>query len=575
MKRLLIALPVVFFGLLGAPVHTVQHGPTLSRDLTHHSARPHLHHVIVQADDDTLDGLAGRGEGTFRHRLNGAVALDVNDAQLDALQRDSRVAHISGDLPVVVQQAAVTNKVTQATNVWQGTPGLLGLLGGTPSYTGSGIVVAVLDSGIATHTALGNRVIAHVNLVSTEPGTSGDPFGHGTHVAGIIGGSATAATYVTNQFAGGSAPNVSLVDVRVLGADGSGLTSDVIAGINWVVAHKSTYRIRVLNISLGHPVTEPAASDPLVQAVEHAVAAGITTVVSAGNYGMTSSGVPELGGITSPGNAPDAITVGAIDTNYTVDPSDDQIAPYSSRGPTEYDFAVKPDVVAPGTHIVSCEVPGSYLSVTFPQWHVAGSGKNAYMRLSGTSMATAVVSGGAALLLNAAPSLSPAQVKVALHMGAHFMPQGGLIASGAGSVNFYQGMKTSQSGLLTALTTTLTNLLGIGSGAAYRDRGTLISRVYDGSGINLLNLLGILNLFGNADSAPYGVLNLGGTSNPIGSEAPNYVVWGNVSQWSGSYYVVWGNAIRDPDGQYVVWGNDDLSDSSYVVWGNSTAGGSH
>ena len=78
MKRLLIALPVVFFGLLGAPVHTVQHGPTLSRDLTHHSARPHLHHVIVQADDDTLDGLAGRGEGTFRHRLNGAVALDVN-----------------------------------------------------------------------------------------------------------------------------------------------------------------------------------------------------------------------------------------------------------------------------------------------------------------------------------------------------------------------------------------------------------------------------------------------------------------------------------------------------------------
>ena len=574
MKRLLFALPVVLFGLLGAPVHTVQHGPTLSRDLTHHAARPHLHHVIVQADDATLDGLAGQGKGSLRRRLNGAVALDVSDAQLDALQRDSRIAHISGDLPVVTQQTAVTNQVTKATSVWQGTSGLLGLLS-TPGYTGSGVVVAVLDSGIASHAALGNRVIAHVNLVSTEPGVTGDPFGHGTHVAGIVGGSTTAAKYVTNQYAGGSAPNVSLVDVRVLGRDGSGLTSDVIAGINWVIAHKSTYKIRVLNISLGHPVTEPAADDPLVQAVENAVAAGITTVVSAGNYGQTPNGVTELGGITSPGNAPDAITVGAIDTNYTVSSSDDVIAPYSSRGPTEYDFAVKPDLVAPGTHIVSCEVPGSYLSVTFPQWHVAGSGTNAYIRLSGTSMATAVVSGGAALLLNAEPYLSPAQVKMTLQMGAHFMPSAGLIAAGAGSVNFYQSETTEQQGLLSILTTTLTKLLGIGSGASYRDRGTLISRVYDGSGVNLLSLLGVLNLFGGANSAPYGVLNLAGTSNPIGSEAPNYVVWGNVSNWSNSYYVVWGNAIQDPDGQYVVWGNDDLSDSSYVVWGNATAGGSH
>ena len=365
MKRLLLALPIALFGLLGAPVHTLQqHGPTLSRDLTHHSAGPHTHHVIVQADDTTLDGLLGQHGHVLRRRLSGAVALDVDDAQLEELEHDSHVAHISGDLPVVVQQAAVTNQVTQATNVWQGTSGLLGLLGGIPGYTGTGVVVAVLDSGIATHTALGSRVIAHVNLVSTEPGVTGDRFGHGTHVAGIIGGSTTAAKYVTNQYAGGSAPNVSLVDVRVLNSNGSGLTSDVIAGIQWVIAHKSTYKIRVLNISLGHPVTEPAANDPLVQAVEQAVAAGITTVVSAGNYGQTSTGVPELGGITSPGNAPDAITVGAIDTNYTTSTSDDTLAPYSSRGPTEYDFAVKPDVVAPGTHIVSCEAQGSYLSVT-------------------------------------------------------------------------------------------------------------------------------------------------------------------------------------------------------------------
>ena len=132
-----------------------------------------------------------------------------------------------------------------------------------------------------------------------------------------------------------------------------------------------------------------------------------------------------LGGITSPGNSPAAITVGALDTNGTLSTSDDVVAPYSSRGPTRYDLAVKPDVVAPGTRIVSLEAPDSYLANNYRQWHIAGSGKNAYLRLSGTSMATAVVSGGVALLLNAEPSLTPAQVKMALQTGARFMPDGG------------------------------------------------------------------------------------------------------------------------------------------------------
>lgn len=576
MKRLLLTVSFVLLGAMTAPVHTLQPGgPTLSSDLSHHPAGPHVHHVIVQADDDTLDAISGLGQGPLRRRLTGAVALDLTDAQLDALAQDSRIAHISGDLPVIAHAAAqtVTNLATSAPTVWQGNPGLLGLLG-TPGYTGGGVVVAVLDSGIAPHTALGHRVIAHVNLVSTDPGGSGDPFGHGTHVAGIIGGGTNAALNVTSQYAGGSAPNVSFVDVRVLNANGSGLTSDVIAGINWVIAHKATYKIRVLNISLGHPVTEPAASDPLVQAVEQAVAAGITTVVSAGNYGLAPNGAPELGGITSPGTAPDAITVGAVDTKGTATTSDDVVAPYSSRGPAEYDVAVKPDLVAPGTQIVSCEVPGSYLSVTYPQWHIAGSGTNAYMRLSGTSMATAVVSGGAALLLNAAPSLTPAQVKMALQMGARFMPAAGLIAAGTGEVNFEQSLVIVRQNLISSLLTTVSNLLGLGSGAAFRDHGTLIAGVYDKSGINLLNLLGILNLFGRADTAPYGVLELAGTSNTLGSSQPNYVVWGNVAGWSTSYYVVWGNSIEDPSGQYVVWGNADTSDANYVVWGNSV-GGSH
>jgi serine protease AprX len=461
--------------------------------------------------------------------------------------------------------------VTAATSVWQGTPGLLGLLGGTPGYTGSGVGVAILDSGIATHTALDSRVAAHVNFVTDEPAVSGDPFGHGTHVAGIVGGNRSAATYVTAAFAGGTAPSVKLIDVRVLGSRGAGRTSDVIAGIDWVIANQRTYNIRVINLSLGHPVTEPSATDPLCQAVARAVAANITVSVSAGNYGLTSTGAPVLGGITSPGNSPVALTVGATDTNGTLDPSDDVVAPYSSKGPARYEIVVKPDVVAPGTRIVSLEAQNSYLSTTYPQWHIAGAGKNAYLRLSGTSMATAVVSGGVALLLNAQPSLTPAQVKISIQMGARFMPQAGLVGGGTGSVNFAQSLKVAQNGLINSVVTTLTSLLGLSSGAAFNDTGTLIDRVYDRTGIKLLGLIDLSVLFG--DGMEPGVLNLVGASNPLGSTAANYLVWGNVAEWSNSYYLVWGNTIETPSGQYLVWGNNESTDSNYLVWGNSAGGG--
>ena len=571
MKRYLLALPALILCLLttGRTAPGVQ-GPTISSDLAAHPKGAHLHRVIVQASDSALADLRHGVFGRLRRDLQDAVAIEVNDTQLEALERNPLYEHISGDLPVAADMA-ITNTVTAATTVWQGTPGILGLLG-TPGYTGAGVGVAIVDSGIASHMALDTRVVAHVNLVSTEPGVTGDPFGHGTHVAGIVGGNRTAATYVTAAYAGGSAPSVKLVDVRVLGANGSGLTSDVIAGVNWAVDHRSTYNIRVINLSLGHPVTEPSTTDPLCQAVVRAVADGITVVVSGGNYGMTSAGAPVLGGITSPGNTPAALTVGAIDTHGTISASDDTVAPYSSRGPTRYEFAVKPDVVAPGTRIVSLEAQNSYISTTYPQWHIAGSGKNAYIRLSGTSMSTAVVSGGAALLLSAQPSLTPGQVKMAMQMGARFMPAEGLIAAGTGSVNFAQSLKIAQTGLLSAITTTVSNLLGGASGAAYRDYGTLIDRIYDRTGIRLLELLDLGALFGSADTAEPGVLNLLGTSNPLGSAGANYVVWGNVADWSGSYYVVWGNTMQSPDGQYVVWGNNESS-SNYVVWGNGTGGG--
>lgn len=560
--RVRVSLALIAAALLSWPLST--HGqrlPSLSPDL--HDLRADRVRVIVQADGIGLKSVRGRLLRSLKRELDGAAALDLTRAEYEALKRDSSVAHISKDLPVVADMA-ITNKVTRAETVWQGTSGLLGL-GSVPGYQGAGIGVAVIDSGISAHSAIGSRVVARVNLVSSEPGASGDPFGHGTHVAGMIGGAGSAAARVTTAYSGGSAPAVRLIDVRVLGRTGMGYTSDVLAGIEWAIANRTKYGIRIINLSLGHPVAEPAATDPLCVAVERAVKSGIVVVASAGNYGLTSSGAPILGGITSPGNSPAALTVGAVDTNGTADRSDDKVAPYSSRGPTRFDFAVKPDVVAPGTRIVSLEANGSYIATTYPQYHVAGTGNNAYLRLSGTSMATGVVSGGVALLLNAEPSLSPAQVKVALQTGARFLPSAGLIAGGTGSVDFAQTLKIADQGLITGLLSTLQNVLGLSSGASFFDRGTLIDRVYDRTGIRLLGLLDLDALLGGADAAESGVLSLLGLSNPIGYTPANYVVWGTAADWTSSYYVVWGTSMRDPSGQYVVWGT--TADGDYVVWG--------
>jgi serine protease AprX len=552
----------------GSPA--AQRGPTISADLHAARARGERVRVIVQSDEAALQTLRGRLRGLLRRDLGSGLALDLSPDEFDRLTRDSSIAHLSGDLPVAADMA-ITNRITAASSVWQGTSGgLLGLFS-TPGYDGTGIGVAVVDSGIASHTALGSRVVARVNLVSWEADQAGDAFGHGTHIAGAISGSSTAAKLVTPKYAGGSAPGVRLVDVRVLGRTGMGLTSDVIAGIDWAVANRTRYNIRVMSLALGHAVTEPSVTDPLCRAVARATAAGIVVVASAGNYGRTADGAPVLGGITSPGNSPAALTVGAIETNDTIERTDDRVADYSSRGPTRFELAVKPDVVAPGTRLVSLEAAGSYLSSTFPQWHIAGSGRNAYMRLSGTSMATGVVAGGVALLLDANPQLSPAQVKVALQMGATFVRDGGLVGGGAGTVNFAASMKLADTNLLSSLTNTVDSLLGTSSGAAYRDTGALIDRLYDGTGIQLLGVLDLGRLFASADSAETGVLNLLGLSNPLSRVPANRLVWGEVADWSSSYYLVWGNAVQAPSGQYLVWGNTDYTGSTYLVWGNTVA----
>ena len=560
---LLVALAVIGTNWSATP-QAQRRGPTLSADLLAPRAPGQKIRVIVQGDEAALSGLKGRLRGLLRREVAGGLALELTQQQFEAMSKDEALSHISGDLPVM-SDMGLTTRITKATDVWAGTSGGLLGLGGTAGYNGSGIGVAILDSGIAAHSALGTRVVARTNQVTWEPAIAGDAFGHGTHVAGAVAG---ANTKYTTAYAGGSAPGAKLIDVRVLGAQGAGLTSDVIAGIDWVIANKAQYNIRVIALALGHAVVEPSTTDPLCLAVARATTAGIVVVASAGNYGLTSTGAPVLGGITSPGNSPFALTVGALDTMGTLDRGDDRVADYSSRGPTRYEWAVKPDVVAPGTRIVSLEAPNSYLSTTYPQWHITGSGSNGYMKLSGSSMATGVVAGGVALLLQSNPALTPAQAKAAIQAGATFVEDGGLIGGGTGSVNFAASVKIAKPNLVTSLLTTVDSLLGGATGATFRDHGTLIDRVYDGSGINLLGILDLGRLLGIAEP---GVLNLLGQGNPLAYAPRNRLVWGEVADWSSSYYFVWGNSIQHPSGQYFVWGNNEYTTGNYFVWGNSTA----
>ena len=195
---------------------------------------------------------------------------------------------------------------------------------------------------------------------------------------------------------------------RSLDANGQGDVTTVIAAIQYAVAKKSSLGIDIINLSLGHPVYEPAATDPLVQAVEAAVRAGIAVVVSAGNNGLMldGSGLPGYGGINSPANAPSAITVGATDTAGTADRRDDVVATFSSRGPTPYDNTVKPDLVAPGRRLVAAIPQTTTLAATLADRLIcvkdcSSTTSPRYLALSGTSMSAAVVSGTAAAVLKA------------------------------------------------------------------------------------------------------------------------------------------------------------------------------
>ena len=295
------------------------------------------------------------------------------------------------------------------------------------NVSGSGVTVAVIDSGVRPQADLpASRIKAFVDFVNGRT-TAYDDYGHGTHVAGIIAGSGTSS----NGKYKGVAPSASIVALKVLDRNGAGRTSDVLAALDWVMANHVTYKIKVVNLSLGHPIYEPAATDPMVQLVEQLTKKGIVVVVSAGNMGVNALGQTVYGSITSPANAQGAVTVGAADTRNTLVRSDDTVATFSSRGPTKYDRFVKPDVLAPGYQIASLLSLDSTLALRYPNLRIG----SAYFRLNGTSQAAPVVAGAAALMLQANPSLSSHTVKAIIQYTSERMSNLDVMTQGTGEIN--------------------------------------------------------------------------------------------------------------------------------------------
>jgi subtilisin family serine protease len=278
--------------------------------------------------------------------------------------------------------------------------------------TGADITVAVLDSGLWEHKALAtdtagrNRIIARYDAITntTENGVF-DESGHGTHMTSVIAhsGAVTRQGEPTGTFKG-IAPDVRLVAIKAFDFEGQGDFLDIVRGVQWAVDNREKYNIRVLNLSFAARPRWHYWLDPINQAIMHAWAAGITVVAAAGNEG------PEPMTIGSPGNLPYIITVGAVTDSWTLHTRDDDYIPdFSSRGPTP-DAHIKPDIVAPGGHITGITRPGSTLTKEHPEYML----RTGEFVMTGSSQASAVVSGMVALLLQLEPELTPDEVKCKL-----------------------------------------------------------------------------------------------------------------------------------------------------------------
>jgi serine protease AprX len=266
---------------------------------------------------------------------------------------------------------------------------------------GQGVGVAVIDTGVSDVDDLAGRVVHGPDL--SGEGTSIDSYGHGTVMAGLIGGDGTDSPDRKRGGYTGVAPQANLIAVKVAGRNAAVDVSTMLQAMHWVTAYQSQFNIRVLNLSWGVPSTQNPSVDPLNYAVERLWQLGIVVVAAAGNGG------PKPGTIVKPGDDPLVVTVGALDDQGNSDTSDNKVPRWSSRGPTAAGLT-KPDVVAPGRKVIATRSFGSWIEQNFPDALIGSS----YIRGSGTSEATAIVSGLAALLIEQRPGLTPDQVKYLL-----------------------------------------------------------------------------------------------------------------------------------------------------------------
>ncbi|HET7698103.1 MAG TPA: S8 family peptidase [Vicinamibacterales bacterium] len=429
----------------------------------------------------------------------------------------------------------------------------------TYGYDGAGVGVAVVDSGVATwHDDLtytgsnplvkvvgGQRVRKFVDFVNGRL-TSYDDNGHGTHVTGIIAGNG----FDTLGARAGIAPAANIVSLKVLDDRGGGFISNVIAALDWIAANRVTYNIRVVNLSVGAAVTESYNSDPLTLAAKRVVDEGVVVVTAAGNLGKDRvTGKTVYGAITAPGNAPWVLTVGAYSHEGTLTRSDDRMAGYSSRGPTAIDYAAKPDIVATGTGIVSLSAPGSLLYSTKSAYLLKGllsSTTRPYLSLSGTSMASPVVAGAVALMVQANPQLTPNLVKAILQYTAQnyeydALTQGAGFLNIKGAVDLARFLKNPQ------------------AGQVYPSNKAWSKTILWGNQ-KLKN--GVIKPAGSA----WAVTTVWGAARDL--EGDN-IVWGTVCGTIECDNIVWGTSLLDLDN--IVWGTFDREGDN-IVWGTIREG---
>ena len=517
--------------------------------------------------------IVARG-GTIQRelRLIKAGSYSVPGSALTSLAHDPDVAYISPDRPLFSTNngspTAVLDYHTDSVNApaaW------------TQGLNGSGIGVAVIDSGIIDIPDLhgqNNLVVFSQNFVGGTSGSANDQFGHGSHVAGIIAGTGNKSTGSNYLYTfKGIADNASLINLRALDQNGAGTDSQVIAAIQMAIQLKNKYNIRVINLSLGRPVYESYTLDPLCQAVEQAWKAGIVVVVAAGNDGRNNAaGTNGYGTIGAPANDPYVITVGAMNTMGTQERSDDQIASYSSKGPTLFDDVVKPDLVAPGNRVISLYTAGLKINQLYPGneipnslYQVGGNStaSSTYYVLSGTSMAAPVVSGAVALLLQKNPTLTPDEVKALLMLSAYknllpyssvtdpvtgqvYNDQADIFTVGAGYLDIQAALSQNTVATLSAESPT----------AAYDPTSGSVYLVANPNAVWGSNALwGAASVWGSNVLAS-------NSSSLSGTNA----LWGANALWGSN--ALWGAA--NTAGFDVLWGSDALSGSN-ALWGTSTA----